>query len=44
MRLDRAATCDDGDQFVTAVTDADAIRAEMAAVPARSKRDFTLKL
>jgi hypothetical protein len=44
MRLDRAATCDDGDEFVTAVTDADAIRAEMAAVPARSKRDFALKL
>jgi hypothetical protein len=27
-----------------AATDADAVRAEMAAVPARSKRDFALKL
>jgi len=31
-------------QLVTAVTDADVIRAEMAAIPARSKRDFALKL
>jgi hypothetical protein len=44
MQLDRADTCDDGDEYVTAVTDADVIRAEMAAIPARSKRDFALKL
>jgi hypothetical protein len=44
IRLDRAATCHDDAKYVTAETDADAIRAEMAAVPARSKRDFALKL
>ena len=31
-------------EYVAAATDADAVRAEMAAVPARSKRDFAWKL
>ena len=44
MRLDHAATRLDAAESVTAATDADAVRAEMAAVPARSKRDFALKL
>jgi hypothetical protein len=44
MRLDRASARHDDGESVTATTDADAVRAEMAAVPARSKRDFTLKL
>jgi hypothetical protein len=45
MRLDRASTRHDDDaEYVTAAAAADAFRAEMAAVPARSKRDFALKL
>ena len=44
MRLDRAATCHDDVKYVTADADAEAIRAEMAAVPAQLKRDFALKL
>jgi hypothetical protein len=44
MWRDRADTRDDGAGYVTAATDADAVRAEMAAIPARSKRDFALKL
>ena len=44
MRLDRASTRHDDAEYVTPATDADAVRAEMAAVPARSKRDFALKL
>jgi hypothetical protein len=43
-RLDRASTRHDDAEYVTAAMDADAIRAEMAAVPARSTRDFALKL
>ena len=44
MRRDSADTRDDGAGYVTAAKDADAVKAEMAAIPARSKRDFALKL
>jgi hypothetical protein len=45
MRLNPADTRHDGArECVTAATDPDAVRVEMAAVPARSKRDFALKL
>jgi hypothetical protein len=43
-RLDRASTRHDRAEYVTAAMDANAVRAEMAAVPARSTRDFALKL